>query len=228
MDTPPELGARVSASPGGVTLSVVIMAHPSRASYAHALRRRLGPRVGVVFDPEPDGERNPWRCAREAWRRTPEDCTHRLVIQEDALPCPRFVHHARLALSAWPDRITAFYLGTNATLTWRAMLVACGRCAAWVEGSRASWVPGVAIAIPAHLVPSLYDYDDGTRPVADDDVYGRWCRSYGLPWFATIPSLVDHNDDAPSLMSNPYSTGRRVAACPIGATDPGLIDWSRD
>lgn len=204
------------------------MAHPSRSSYAHALRRELGGRVEVVFDPDPDGEPNPWRCAREAWRRTPATCTHRLVVQEDVMPCPRFLHHARLALAAKPDRITSFYLGTNATVTWRSMLVACERCAAWVQGFPNTWVPALALAIPQRFVASLATYDDNTRPVADDDVYGRWTREYRLPWFATIPSLVDHNDDAPSLMRNPYASGRRVAACPIGSTDPSLIDWTRD
>jgi hypothetical protein len=203
------------------------MAHPSRADYARSLQRELG-RGEIVYDPDPDGERNPWRTAREAWRLTPPGCSHRLVVQEDVVPCPRFLHHARRALAAKPDRITTFYVGTNATITWRAMLVAAERCAAWVEGSRAGWVPALALAIPARLVPSLATFEDGTRPVADDDVYGRWVRTYGLPWYATIPSLVDHDDDAPSLMRNVYASGRRVAACPIGTTDPSLIDWSRD
>jgi hypothetical protein len=203
------------------------MAHPSRSGMAEALSGRLRGSA-VVYDPEPDGERNPWRCAREAWRRTPPGCTHRLVVQEDVLPCPRFLYHARRALAAKPDRITSFFLGTNATVTWRDMLIADARGAHWVEGSRAGWVPALALAIPARLVPSLVEFDDGTRPVADDDVYGRWIREHGLPWYATIPSLVDHDDDAPSLMRNQYATGARVAACPIGETDPSAIDWTRD
>jgi hypothetical protein len=211
-----------------VRLSTAIMAHPSRVEYARRLRREIGGAARVILDPDPDGERNPWRCAREAWRATPDDCTHRLVVQEDILPCPRFLFHARRALAAKPDRIVSFYLGTNAILTWRSMLIADARGANWVEGSRAGWVPALALAVPQRLVASLATFEDGTRPVADDDVYGRWIQTNRLPWYATIPSLVDHDDDAPSLMRNPYSSGRRVAACPIGLTDPGLIDWTRD
>lgn len=212
-------------------LSVAIMAHPSRLAYAHRLRKRLSGRgtlIDLVLDPDPEGPRNPWRTARLAWERTPPGCTHRMVVQEDVIPCPGFVRHARLAIKAKPDRITTFYLGTNAIITWRAMLVAAERCAAWVEGSRASWVPALALCIPVRLVDSLAAFDDGTRPVADDEVYGRWCREHGLPWYATIPSLVDHDDDAPSLMRDPYARGVRRAACPIGDTDPALIDWTRD
>src|SRR5207344_440894 len=49
-----------------VRLSVVIMSHPSRSDYAEALAARL--KVPIVYDPEPDEERNPWRCARQAWK----------------------------------------------------------------------------------------------------------------------------------------------------------------
>lgn len=217
-----------------VRISTAIMAHPSRAEYAQRLRRQLkdgkrqAPLIDVVLDPDPDAERNPWRCAREAWRRTPPGFTHRLVLQEDVIPCPRFLHHARRALAAKPDRIVTFYLGTNAIVTWRQMLIADARGAHWVEGFPNSWVPALALSIPTRFVESLVSFDDGTRPVADDDVYGRWTREHRLPWYATIPSLVDHDDEAPSLMRDPYTRGQRIAACPIGTTDPSRIDWTRD
>lgn len=220
-----------------VRLSVAIQHHPARPDLPRRLRKLLqtgkqrtgghGPLIEVVPDPEPEGERNPWRTARECWRSTPPGCTHRLVIQDDVIPCRRFLHHASLALAARPDRIVAFYVGMNATLTYRSMLVASQDCSAWVLGDSSSWVPCLALAVPAPLIPSLVAFDDGTRPVADDDVYGRWCRSEGLPWYATIPSLVDHDDDAPSLMRSEWANGRRVAACWVGAADPGLIDWER-
>lgn len=157
----------------------------------------------------------------------PEDSTHHLVIQDDVLPCTDFLRHARNALSAKPDRVTAFYVGTNAFVTHRTMLVAAAAGQSWVEGFFASWVPALALAIPSWMVPSLVEFEDGTRPVADDDVYGRWCRTNGWPWWATIPSLVDHDDNAPSLMRSVHAGGRRVAACWIGDCDPGLIDWTR-
>lgn len=182
----------------------------------------------LVTDPEPGDRRNPWRTARECWARTPRECTHRLVLQDDALPCDRFIKHARLALEAKPDRIVSFFLGIYPVQTYRQMLVDSQRCAAWVLGSSASWTPAVALCIPQYWCASLAAFHDGTRPIADDEVYGRWMRNEGLPWYATIPSLVNHDDDAPSLMRDPYARGIRRASCWIGSTDPGLIDWTID
>lgn len=193
---------------------------------AERLARQL--RCSVIYDPDPDGPRNPWRTARECWRSTPAGCTHRLVIQEDTHPCAGFLHHARLALAAKPDRIVSFYLGQYPSETWREQLIASQRCAAWARGSWVSWVPAVALCIPQPLCASLAAFHDGTSPIADDEVYGRWCRTNQYPWWATIPSLVNHDDDAPSLMASPLRRGRRVAACWIGSVDPGLIDWTLD
>lgn len=206
------------------------MAHPSRAAYAERLRRELGRGVRVVYDPEPDADRNPWRTARAAWatlaaRRT---ATHGLVVQEDVQPCREFLRHATLALTAQPTRITSFFLGWQPAPTARQMLVDVERCSAWVLGHPASWVPALALAMPLELVPSLVAYNDGSEPIADDEVYGRWTRQERLPWYATIPSLVDHDDEAPSLMRDPYLRGGRRAACFIGNTDPARIDWTRD
>ena len=219
-----------------IRLSVAIQHHPSRAELPKRLRRAMrnpgrvryqdGPLIEVIHDPDPSGPPNPWRAARECWRRTPDWCTHRLVIQDDALPCRRFLYHAQRAIAARPDRITAFYVGTNAVLTYRRMLVAAQDCTAWVEGDRTGWVPCIALAMPRALALSLAEFHDGTEPVADDDVVGRWCREHGLPWYATIPSLVDHDDDAPSLMKTQWA-GRRVAACWVGQADPRLIDWDK-
>lgn len=218
----------MTARPGpGVRLSTVVMAHPDRAEYAEALARRLKGSV-IVYDPDPLGERNPWRCAREAWKigASKKGSTHVLVIQEDAIVRDDFLKHVRRALRVHPDRITTLFLGWLPAETARAALVACNRCAAWVLGSYAGWCPTIALVMPREAADELWRFDDGTRPVADDDVVGRFLRETNRRWWATVPSLANHDDDAPSLMS---TTGRdRSAMCYVGDADPWLVDWSRD
>lgn len=225
------------AAPNKVRLSVCIQHHPDRPDLPRRLIRSLrpgraafknlhAPLIEVVTDPDPGAARNPWRTARLCWQRTPDSCTHRLLLQDDALPCRDALLHVVHALTARPDRVTSFFLGQYPSDAWRAQLVASQRCAAWVMGTWVSWVPCVALAIPRRLCASLAAFDDGTQPVADDDVVGRWARDNRIPWYATIPSLFDHDDSAPSLMRDRYSRGKRSASCWIGNEDPGLIDWS--
>lgn len=221
----------------GVKISVAIQHHPRRPDLPKRLRAALHPldsskrsstRIEVVSDPDPDGELNPWRTARQCWLGTPEWCSHRLVIQDDAAPCRDFLAHVKRALTAKPDRVASFYLGWMPSVTARDALVAQRWGASWVRGHASSWVPCIALAIPQPLCRSLGEYDDGTTPIADDDVVGRWCRALGLPWYATMPSLCDHDDDAPSLMRDPRATGERRAMNFIGDGDASGIDWSKD
>lgn len=202
------------------------MAHPERADRAEALARRLN--VPISYDPEPDEERNPWRCARQAWKvaSSKKGATHAMVIQEDIMCRDDFLKHARRALRAKPDRPTSFFLGWLPSPTAQLALSHANRCAAWVPGAYAGWCPTIALAMPRWMGEQLAAFDDGTRPVADDDVAGRYLRELGVRWWATIPSLVDHDDDAPSLMS--MGTRNRRAMCWLGESDPNLINWDAD
>lgn len=218
-------------------ISVAIQTHPERPELPARLRRMLHPsdsskrdrtRIQVVSDPDPTGERNPWRCARECWRAADPRLDFHITVQDDALVIQDFLIHARRALTAKPDRVTAFFFSTALTVTYRDALVASGWGASWVRIHPSSWVPCVALAIPTALCPSLVTFDDGSRPCADDDVIGRWCRSLGLPAYVTIPSIVQHDDDVRSLMRDERATGSRTAAMWIGDRNPYEIDWDRD
>jgi hypothetical protein len=202
------------------------MAHPSRSEYAEALAARL--KVPIVYDPEPDEERNPWRCARQAWKvaSSKQGATHAMVIQEDVICRDDLLKHVRRALRAKPDRAVSFFLGWLPSQTAQLALSHASRCAAWVPGAHAGWCPTIALAMPRWMGEQLAAFDDGTRPVADDDVAGRYLRELGTGWYATIPSLVDHDDDAPSLMS--MGTRNRGAMCYLGHGDPTRINWNAD
>lgn len=202
------------------------MAHPSRRDLAESLSKQL--RAPVSYDPDPEEERNPWRCARQAWKvgAAKPGATHVLVVQEDCIPCPDFRKHVGRALRAKPDRVASFFLGWLPAQTAQLALSAVSRCAAWQIGSHAGWCPTIALAMPLELADGFWRFEDGTRPVADDDVAGRYLRSIGVPWYASLPSLVDHDDEAPSLMST--EARNRQAMCYAGDADLSRVDWHAD
>lgn len=225
-----------------VALSVAIQHSPARAALAAALVAALDDRcVELATDPDPpppgtpptDPGWSPWRTYRYALDTTPPWATHRLILQDDALVCPRFVQAARLALAARPDRVVTFYVGGNARLAAARVTHAAGRGDCWTEVPQFSWVPVVALAWPARLTGQVGPWVDRQRWPrvfrADDEIVGRFLRHAGESLCATVPSLVDHPDDVPSLIGTRARGGRdrgRVAACWIGdECDATAVDW---
>lgn len=190
--------------------------------------RALGSRVPVVEDPHPFATTNPWRCAREAWRRTPRKADWRLVLQDDVLPCRDFLAGARRALSVAPAPIVAFYLGWVPQQTATLAQVRAGQCSSWVTGVTGEWVPTVATAIRADLARDLAAFHPGDRQIGDDTILGQFVGARGLNWCATIPSLCQHDDDEPSTVGGHRAhPGPRQASCFIGSYSALEVDWTR-
>jgi hypothetical protein len=211
-----------------VNLSVAVQHHPSRAHRLAPLTASLGCSAAVVSDPDPLGGINPWRSSRECWRRTPTNADWRLVVQDDALPCRDFYPGVLAALAAAPGPICAFYLGENPRQTARVMRTYASWGASWVPGQVGDWVPCVALAMHTALALDLARYESGTTVISDDEIIGRWAADRHHPWFSTIPSLVQHDDDEPSIIGgHVYHPGARQAACWIGDYSALQVDWSR-
>lgn len=224
-------------------LSIAIQHAPARAELAAALVADLGDAIPVELatdpDPPPPGTPpesplwNPWRTYRHAVETTPAWATHRLILQDDVLVCAGFSLAAARAVSARPDRPITFYVGGNARLAAARVLHAASRGLPWTDVPNYSWCPAVALAWPVRLLEPLLAYVDRQRWNgsfrADDEIIGRFLRSVGEVPLATVPSLVDHPDDVPSLIGTRARGGRdkgRIAACWIGdECDAALIDW---
>lgn len=217
-----------------MNVSVAIQHHPSRADLAAALAAEVAGEL--VADPDPEGIRSPWRTYRLALELTPADATHRLVLQDDALVCAGFVPAARAAIAARPNRMIAFYVGGNARPATPALRAAARRGSPWAELTHMTWCPAVALAWPVALIAECLAFVDAqdwplsfTTRGCDDEIIGRFLGHAGVTAIATVPSLVDHPDDVPSLIGKLARGGRdrrRVAACWIGDCDPGSIDWA--
>ncbi len=225
-----------------MNVSFAVQAHPSRALMAEQLASRIGGEV--VWDPDPEGAPSTFRTFRHLMETTPGPATHRVQVQDDAEVCPYFHETVLRAVAARPDRLLLLFVSGNPHFQAQAVMDACRRDEPWAELQFAYWCPLVATVWPCRLICGLLDYVDAQRGPAvgstrswwetgaDDEIVGRFIRDTNEPPLATVPSLVEHPDEVPSVM-NPRRGlaphGRR-AACYIGAcddcTDPRTIDWA--
>lgn len=217
---------------GAWRISVAVQHHPARAELVDELLEQL-PGATLATDPDPLGMRNPWRGYRNALETTPADATHRLIVQDDVRVCPGFLDAARAAVAAKPDRILSFFVAGNPYEHSQAVFAACARGSSWAELDNQRWCPAVCVCWPAAHVPAILAFVDAQGWPdafrADDEIIGRYCRHAGVLPLASVPSLVDHPDDVPSLLGNKAMYGQdpgRVTACWIGDCDPATIDWT--
>lgn len=218
-----------------VKLAGAIMHHPSRGYLPPRLYSMLGPdararHLRVVQDPDPTNAANPWRTYKEALRRAPVDCTHYLILQDDVLPGRRFLWAAVEAIRHRPDAVISFFVNWLAHASSTTLVQNAQLCTAWSPlHPTERFVPTVALVYPRALVDDLLGCEEGwvTSPIADDEIVGQWRRRRGLEVWCTIPNLVQHDEEAPSVLLGHRESRPRYACCFIGQHSPALIDWTR-
>lgn len=214
-------------------VSVAVQTHPLRDHLSLPLAATLG--AERVVDPDPHHIRSPWRTYRHALETTPVWATHRLIVQDDVVPCDGFLDAVAAAVAARPGRLLSFFVGGHPVENARALFDACGRGEAWAELGNRRWCPVLALVWPVEFVEPLLGYVDAQRwpPTfrSDDEIVGRWLRHAGKLALASVPSLVEHPDVEPSLLGKRALAGRdpgRCAACFIHPDyDARRIDWTR-
>lgn len=208
--------------------------HPYRAKVAAELLAELDDdTVDLVTDPDPDNQwPSPWRTYRHCLETTPDWATHRAVLQDDVLACPKLPTAVANACAARPDRLISLYVGGNMRLGAARVIHAAREGKSWADLAQFSWVPAVALVWPVGMIAPFLSWVDqrGWPPTfrADDEIIGRWLRKTGHIPCATVPSLVDHPDDVPSLIGTRHRGGRdrgRVSVCWIGDCPADEIDW---
>lgn len=172
-------------------LSVAIMAHPRRRRQAELLAAQTG--GYIVWDTKNDE----WDTGSRALAAHNPGASHHIVLQDDAMPIPKFLGHAAAAIEQHPDRLISFYLGTWKPLEWQAAVDDATEDAdrlglSWLMCDRL--LHGVAIALPVADIEPLLEWCQ--RPeVPYDERIGIWYRYVAeRPALFTWPSLVDHAD----------------------------------
>lgn len=189
------------------TLSVAVMHHPARSALLRLLEQLGG--YELVVDPEPDTwPPSAFRTYLEALRRTPAQATHRLIVQDDAIPCRGFRELAEAAIAERPADLLAFFVPGRDPYR-RAVLNAHTAGERWASsGLAVNWVPTVALSWPAKYIDDFVTFGEevvaarahrGLTTQADDPYVGAWKRKRKLVVWATVPCLVQHPDNVPSL-----------------------------
>lgn len=148
----------------------------------------------VVWDDREKGG-DAMYTAKKAWNLPiPDECTHRLVLQDDIEICDNFIEIIEKISKNHFNEIISFF-----------------HCEEYNNKSRyihAKRLWGCAIMMPKHLVPKCWTYienileepwikRDGLEFIAlhDNDCIMLWAIKEQIPVINTIPSLVQHIGD---------------------------------
>lgn len=202
-----------------MTLSVWVQGHPSRT----ALHRRLAANVAPLpfnlslHTSEPP---DPWAGYKLAVCRAVEECdaSHLIVLQDDAIPCYDFPLAVADAIKDRPDDVLSLWVGDMRDLTakfYRRAQVAKER---WSPVNFSKIHHCVALVWPRALAEEFLEWTstsmlpgDGRDQQSDDAIVGAWARRTHHQFWATVPSLVEHNDDVPSTIGRPQGGRDRRA-----------------
>lgn len=168
--------------------------------------RPLIPDTAEVVTDALSADPNPWRCFLRCLADPPDTATHLLVVQDDAVPCAGFADAVERAVAAKPDDLLSFFVGGLHNRTRRDFLIALRDGNPWCPVYFRDIHHVVCTAWPVKLAREFLHWADSTRipgaqPVRSDDmVVGFWARTTKHTMWATVPCLVEHPDDLPSLI----------------------------
>lgn len=198
-------------------LAVLVQHHPTRANLLPDLLARLVPLpVEVVSDPEPGDQPNVWRSYRLALERFPEEATHALIVQDDAILCRDFGAAVPSAIAAAQDftaddPLVAMWIpgGRRVLEDIRA---ACGR---FVRLYTRPTCPVVATVWPRAARDAFLASAPAASHTPVDMLVGWWVFKR-VPVVGTVPSLVEHDSARPGVNGCTGDTSNRRAALYIG------------
>lgn len=171
----------------------------------------------VYEDPDPDGIPNPWRTYRYALERFPAGASHLVLMQDDSEPVPKFAEAIERAVAARPDDPIVLCVTAQANVNARRLVAACAADEPFFTCDPQQWIPVIGIVWPAARAQGFLEWVDeagygeggSKRRKADDWIVGEWQRQRGVRIVGTVPNLLEHPDDAESLINMKHRIPRR-------------------
>lgn len=206
-----------------LSISVAVMAHPSRSEMVDDLLERLDAPATVVWDEIQDRHDTGVRSL-EAFD---PDCTHHMVIQDDALPCRDLVAGVTEALERVPEgHPFSGYIGR--VKPYRAKINAIIEKAhadvSFIRMAGIYWGP--CVVLPTAALPQLCPWFRGATGIENyDKRMSEWFKSQKLECWYSWPSLVDHRGDESLTHGH---AGKRRAHHALAPEESALdANWSR-
>lgn len=170
--------------------------HPSRAHLLPRLLHHL-----TSFSPEvvehTSQPPNPWAGYLRCLENVP-DCSHLLIVQDDAIPVPGFAEALPQIAARHPERPVCLWMSAiPASAAGRARRTK----ARYVPLGPAPFVPLVAVLWPALVAQTFAGWARAASGItrADDGNAARFMRQTGQEFMVCVPSIVEHDDFTPTV-----------------------------
>lgn len=168
---------------------------------------------------------SPWRGYYRCLENPPKNATHLCILQDDALPCKSFAERLLEAVEEKPDDVLSLFVGGLPGRTKKDFYAALSAGARWTPVYFREIHHVVALCWPIPLVHEFLKWFETAKvpgpkpPLSDDAVVGYWARTQRKLFQATVPCLVEHPDDFPSVVQglNRFGDKGRRAICWIDA-----------
>ena len=179
---------------------------------------------------------NPLRGYMLCLQDLPEE-GHLVIVQDDCIVSCNCIPALELIADATPDTLVSLFLSKTPRRTHNMALLRHGR-SRYVTTHQQDLVHVVGILWPVHKAREFRDWVAGNPlkirgdqlTTSDDAVLTRWMQLTGQTIRVTVPSIVQHPDDVPSIVNQTKVSGGldtgRTAAFWIGDGDPLDLDWS--
>ncbi len=162
---------------------------------------------------------------------------HVAVLQDDTIPCRNFAPALELIADSNPDTPVSLFISTVPKRTYTKAMLKHGR-SRYVDSHPQDLVHVVAVLWPVHKAREFSEWITANPKrirgdqlsTSDDANVTRWMQLTGQSIRYTIPSIVQHPDDVPSIVNQQKrSDGKdsgRTSSIWIGNGDPLELDWS--
>ena len=147
----------------------------------------------------------------------PPDCTHLLVIQDDASVCADFAYTLQRVVAAQPADPIALFLAKLPRVDHVASLKALQADKRFIALRGYSFCPVVAVVWPIDKAEQFLRWSlvaklpGGPRAASDDAAVGLWIRTRRNRVLACVPSIVQHPDEEASIIGKRSMWGKDKA-----------------